>query len=61
MADLTQNEFDFIEEQLRQEELMMRKFSMYARLCDDPQLKQKCQQVAARHQNHYLRLLNHLN
>lgn len=61
MPGLTQKELDFIEEQLRQEELMMHKFSMYAQLCSDPQLRQKCQQVAARHQNHYLRLLNHLN
>lgn len=61
MSNLTQRELNSIEERLAEEQLMVRKFKMYSKICTDPQLQQKCEQVAARHQEHYLRLLNTLS
>ncbi len=58
---LTSKELGSIEDQLNQEELLVRKFKHYAQCCSDPQLKQKCEQVAAMHQDHFTRLLNQLN
>lgn len=61
MPGLTRQELDRMEEQMIQEKLMVRKFKIYAESCTDPQLKQKCEQVAARHHEHYIRLLNQLS
>ncbi len=58
---LTTKELSSLEEQLEQEQLLVKKFKMYSEGCTDPQLKQKCEQIAARHQDHYTRLLNHIN
>ena len=41
--------------------VLVKKYKMYGAQCCDPQLRMKCQQVAARHQNHYNTLLNQLS
>lgn len=58
---LTGKELSFLEEQLEQEQLLIQKFKMYSKGCTDPQLKQKYEQIAARHLDHFTRLLNHVN
>ncbi len=57
MANLTSKELSAIEDQLNSEKLMITKFRSYAQMCTDPQIKQKCEQYAGKHQNHYERLL----
>jgi hypothetical protein len=61
MSELTVNELNTMQEQLNRERMMVKKYKMYAHACTDPQLRQKCEQVAAKHQDHYLRLLNQLS
>lgn len=61
MANLTTKELQGIEDQLGQEQILIKKFKMYATAATDPQLKTKCEQIASQHQNHYTRLLNQLN
>lgn len=61
MADLTPRELENLEEQLIREQNLVKKYKHFSEQCADPQLKTKCQQVAARHQNHYNTLLNQLN
>ena len=61
MANLTTKELAAIEDQLGVEQTLVKKYKMYAQQCTDPQLKTKCEQTAARHQEHFSRLLNQLN
>ena len=61
MADLTTRELGSLTDQLTREQLLVKKYKMYGAQCCDPQLRMKCQQVAARHQNHYNTLLNQLS
>ncbi len=57
---LTTKELSSLEDQLKQEQLMVKKCKLYSQGCADPQLKQKWEQIAARHQDHYTRLLNQI-
>ncbi|MBE6885048.1 MAG: spore coat protein [Ruminococcaceae bacterium] len=61
MPNLTAKELTAIEDQLSLEQLLVKKYRMYSRACTDPQIKTKCEQIAARHQTHYDKLLAHLN
>lgn len=61
MANLTAKELSAITDQLKVEQTMINKFKAYAETMKDPQLKTKCEQIAARHQNHYTRLLSQLH
>ena len=61
MADLTTRELGSLTDQLTREQVLVKKYKMYGAQCCDPQLRMKCQQVAARHQNHYNTLLNQLS
>lgn len=61
MANLTSKELSLIEDQLGGEQLLIKKFQAYATQCTDPQLKTKCEQVAAKHQDHFNRLMTFLN
>ncbi len=61
MAELTAKELDSLTGQLFHEQTLVKKYKLYASQCGDPQLRIKCEQVAARHQNHYNTLLNQLN
>jgi rubrerythrin len=60
MSNLTTRELTAIEDQLSVEQTLIKKYQMYAQQCTDPQIRTKCQQIAAKHQNHYNRLINHL-
>ncbi len=61
MAQLTSKELAAIEDQLGAEQILIKKATLYAQTSTDPQLKTKCEQIAAKHQNHFNRLMNTLN
>ncbi len=61
MADLTAKELSALTDQLSQEEVLVKKYRMYAQQLSDVQLKAKCEQIAAEHQNHYNTLMSYLN
>lgn len=58
---ITAKELTAIEDQLNGEKLLITKLKAYAQMCDDQQLKSKCETMAGKHQNHYDRLLSYLN
>jgi len=57
---LTEKELSWIEDQLDHEQVMINKFTEYAEMTTDPQLKSLCQEIAQRHENHFNTLLQHL-
>ena len=57
MANLTSKELTGIEEQLNAESMLIKKNKTYAKMCSDPEIRSKCEQIAAKHQNHYNSLL----
>lgn len=61
MSNLTSKELSAIEDQLSNEQVLIKKYQLYAQVSSDPQIKTKCEQIASKHQSHYNRLLNHLN
>jgi hypothetical protein len=61
MANLTAKELTALEEQLSQEQILVKKYHMYAAQISDMQLKAKCEQISSEHQNHYNKLMCHLN
>lgn len=61
MAELTSKELSAIEDQLNAEQILIKKYTMYSQATCDPQIKTKCEQIAAKHQNHFDRLINKLN
>ena len=60
MGDLSKKELTALEELLKVEQNLAEKYKMFADTCEDVQLRTKCQQISARHQNHYQRLWQHL-
>ena len=61
MATLTAKELGFLEDQLTMEQLLVKKFKNIAAQTDDPQIKSKCEQIAAKHSEHYSRMMSYLN
>ncbi|MBC8545938.1 spore coat protein [Clostridiaceae bacterium NSJ-31] len=61
MASITSKELSAIEDQLSAEQTLIKKYKMYAQSATDPQLKSKCEQVAAKHQDHFNKLMGHLS
>ena len=61
MANLTAKELTAIGDQLGIEENLIKKYKMYAQSSLDAQIKQKCTEIADKHQNHYNTLMGHLN
>ena len=61
MANLTSKELSALEDQLNYEQVLVKKYHTVAGSCSDPQLRTKCEQVASRHQDHFNRLMSHLN
>lgn len=57
---MTQTELSLLQQQIHTEELLRKKAENYGKNCTDPQLKQKCLQIAAQHQDHIIRLINQL-
>lgn len=61
MANLTSKELSALGDQLSQEQVLVKKYRMYAQQMSDAQLKAKCEQIASEHQNHYNTLMTYLN
>ena len=61
MSNLTSKELSAIEDQLGMEQVLVKKYKTYASMSTDPQIKTQCEEIAAKHQSHYTRLLSHLN
>ncbi len=61
MANLTAKELAALDDQLAQEQVLIKKYRMYAQQLSDVQLKAKCEQIATEHQNHYNTLMSYLN
>ena len=61
MSNLTSKELAALEDQLGAEQTLIKKYTMYAQLTSEPQIKTQCENNAAKHQNHFNRLISYLN
>jgi len=61
MASLTSKELTAIEDQLTMEQNIVSKFRMYAQMATDSDIKNKCECMADKHQQHYNTLASLLN
>ena len=50
-----------IHAKLNMEKLLIKKYKMVSSMAVDQEVKTKCEQVAAKHQEHFNRLMSHLN
>ena len=60
MPNLTQKELAAIEDSLKAEELLVKKFRSYAASAQDPQIKTAAEHLANRHKQHFETLMGHL-
>lgn len=58
---LTSKELSAIEDELASEQTLICKMKAYSQMCTDQGLKQKCDDIAQKHQCHYDKLMNLLN
>ena len=61
MANLTEKELSYLEDQLNSEALLVKKFRAVAENTSDPALKGKFEQISAKHKEHSDRLMTYLN
>ena len=57
---LTAKELSAIQDELSAEQLLVKKYQMYAHMACDPSLQQACRDMAAKHQRHFDTLLTYL-
>ena len=60
MASLTSKELTAIEDQLTMEQNIVSKFKMYSSTAVDSEIKDKCDCIAQKHQQHYDTLISQL-
>lgn len=60
MANISSKELTALEDQLSNEQVLVKKYRTFAEYCSDPQLKAKCGQIADKHQRHFDALLGFL-
>ncbi len=60
MAEITSKELSSLSDLLSCEQLMVTKYKDYACATNDPALKTKYEQIAAKHQQHFDMLYSHL-
>lgn len=53
MSNITSKELSAVEDALKSEHLLVKKFQTYASQTTDPQIKYKCEQIAQAHQKHF--------
>jgi hypothetical protein len=58
---ITEKELSAIQDQLGSEQMLVTKFKAYSQMCSDQELKQKCDAIAQKHQNHFDKLVSFLN
>lgn len=61
MANLTTKELSAIEDQLAQEEILVKKYKLMSEQCTDPAIKNQMETFSSKHQSHYNKLLSFLN
>lgn len=61
MPNLTSKELSALEDQLGAEQLLVKKYQLVSQMTSDPQIRTKCDQIAQKHQEHFNRLMTHLN
>ncbi len=61
MANLTAKELSALEDQLNCEQMLIKKFKLFAQSATDPQIKTTCENMAARHKQHFDTLMGHLS
>ena len=61
MANISAKELTAIEDLMTMEQSLVKKYKLYADQSTDPQIRTKCEQIAAKHQNHFTRLMGQLN
>ncbi|MDR2909429.1 MAG: spore coat protein [Oscillospiraceae bacterium] len=61
MAGLTTKELSAIQDQLGAEQNLIKKYKMYSENSQDMVIKQKCTDIAAKHQTHFNTLMGHLS
>lgn len=61
MPNLTSKELSLMEDQLKMEQLLVMKYRAVATNTTDPQIRAKCEQISAKHKEHFDRLLSYLN
>lgn len=61
MPNVTDRELETLQGLLGSELVLVKKYRFFATSCTDPQLRVKFQQMAARHTDHFSRLLSYLN
>ena len=60
MPNLTSKELAALEDQLAEEEILVKKYRTFADDCTDSALKSKCSAIADTHQKHFNTLLGYL-
>lgn len=60
MTNITDTEFNFLRQQLDFELRMISKYKKYANDVTDAQLKQKLEEIASNHEQHYIKILNQI-
>ncbi|MBE7036572.1 MAG: spore coat protein [Ruminococcaceae bacterium] len=58
--NLTERELMALEECMCREQIVIRKYRLYAEQCTDAQLKATCNQLADKHQQHFNTLMGYL-
>jgi len=61
MASLTSKELTALEDQLTMEQNVISKFKMYSHTAVDSEIKDKCNCIANKHQQHYNNLISQLH
>ena len=59
-SEITSAEFSGFSALLMHEENIIKKYKCYAKTCEDPALKELCEDMAQRHTQHYDTILNEL-
>ena len=61
MANLTSRELSYIEDHLSMENVLIKKYQAMSEQTNDTVIKEKCDSIANKHQQHFNCLLGHLN
>ena len=61
MANLSEKELSFLEDQLSAEQLLIKKFKAIAAEASDQEIKTCCDQIACKHQQHFDTMMGFLN
>lgn len=61
MPQLTSKELAALEDQLNCEQILIKKYKNYAQMTQDENLRNCCENLAAKHKSHYDTLMGHLS